>query len=313
MNICTRCCYTDDGILSTILSWQSMITIHQCDVATTAGVAGVAVASDSVSLRCHYLAAQCLATIGDDDEATEVRGVVSVYCCGVYQCVVVLSYARMGLHVYMCGLSLTFSLSPSCFLSPVLQVLLAAVGGEHGAEAAADQAAQNAKRHNNHMTRQQAANANAGSGGGGCSGAQGAGTAEDEEEETSFRGGGVSSAIGGVSSAFHGVSLAEEDEKKKKATAGHNRPNTTTPKPSSSSSSSSFHDMAPPPSRTPRHSSSKTPANAHASGGAGGSGGSRRQGGLGAFPSSSTSDATAKSIVDLRACCCALLGKVDDR
>jgi len=35
-------------------------------------VAGVAVACDSVVLRCHYLAAQCLAAIGEDDEACEV-------------------------------------------------------------------------------------------------------------------------------------------------------------------------------------------------------------------------------------------------
>jgi len=42
------------------------------DVINEPGVAGVAVASDSVVLRCHYLAAQCLAAIGEDDEACEV-------------------------------------------------------------------------------------------------------------------------------------------------------------------------------------------------------------------------------------------------
>ena len=47
--------------------------VDDCDdVINEPGVAGVAVACDSVVLRCHYLAAQCLAAIGEDDEACEV-------------------------------------------------------------------------------------------------------------------------------------------------------------------------------------------------------------------------------------------------
>jgi hypothetical protein len=78
------------------------------------GTAGVAVAANSVALRCFLLAAQCLAAVGADDEAAEVG-----------------YHVRAHTHTHVlpaCLPSVRPSVLPS-FRPSVLPILVAAGGG----------------------------------------------------------------------------------------------------------------------------------------------------------------------------------------